>query len=175
MNIVSFSNKIFYFIFHPESVSYIIYLKIIFFVFIVGFSIFIIVFLLKTSWLRALFLENLVEFLTYKPFGSKSALKKWGKIIKKLESGEESEYKLAIIEADDFFQEALDKEDYKGETIEEKVKQIGQIVLSNIDEIIQAHQTRNKIVYDPNYQLTLEEAKKVIGYYETALRDLDLL
>ncbi len=174
MNLTSVADKIFYFILYPNSIPYFIYLEIIAFIVIIFFSVFIIIFLIKTSWLRARLLEKVVEFITYKPFGSKKALKKWEKIIKKLESGEESEYKLAIIEADDFLTEALEKENYKGETLEKKIKQLEPLILSNAKDVIQAHEMRNKIVYNPNYKLDLEEAKKAVDAYKKALEDLDL-
>ena len=132
------------------------------------------VLLSKSSWLKRLILEDATEFITYRPSGAKKAFKKWNKIIKKLESNKESEYKLAVIEADNLLDDALKNIGYKGETVKEKLEQLEPAILPNIDEVRQAHQIRNDIVYDPDYQLTLDRATKVLDIYEKAFRSLEL-
>jgi len=61
----------------------------------------------KSSWLRNRFLQDMTEFLTYRPYGVKKIVKIWSKIKGRLESGSESEYKLAVIEADSILNDIL--------------------------------------------------------------------
>lgn len=136
---------------------------------------FIIFFLKKTSWLKARILQDLVEFITYKPFGTKKLIKQWLKIKERLETGLESEYKLAIIEAEAILDDVLKKMGYSEETFGEKLKQVSVDILPNIEEIWEAHKTRNNIVHDPDFKLNLDEAKKTISIYEKALTDLGVL
>ena len=167
-------NQIFYFIIHPETSRVFLYFKIVFIILSSIFLFAIIVLLLKASWLKRRILEDATEFITYRPFGAKKAFKKWIKITKKLESNKESEYKLAIIEADNLLDDVLKNIGYKGETIKEKLEQLEAVILPNIDEVRQAHQTRNDIIYDPDYQLTFDQATKILNIYEKAFRNLEL-
>ena len=166
--------QIFSFIINFLTSSAFFYLKIIFIALSLLFFFAIFLLLLKTGWLRYLLLENVVEFITFRPFGAKKSFKKWIKITKRLESNKESEYKLAIMEADNLLNDVLEKMGYKGETIKEKLEQLNEVVLPDIDEVRYAHQIRNDIVYDPDYQLTLDKAKKTLDIYEKAFRNLEL-
>src|SRR3989344_7262472 len=80
----------------------------------------ILVLLLKTRWLRKLLLEDLAEFFTFKPYGAKKGVKQWAKILKRLDTGLESEYKLALIEADSFLDEILIRMGFTGDSLEER-------------------------------------------------------
>ena len=135
----------------------------------------IIYLLFKTSWLRIRFLESMVEFFTYKPLGAKKFVKQWNKIKRRLETGLESESKLAVIEADSIFSDVLEKMGFIEETFEARMKHLTSDVLPNIEEVLEAHKVRNNIIYDPSYQLTLEDAQKIILVYEKALTNLQVL
>lgn len=63
---------------------------------------------------------------------------------------------------------------YSGEAIGEKLKQLDSATLPNIEQVWKAHKIRNNIVHDPDYQLTLAEARKAIEVYEKVLRDLEV-
>ncbi len=140
-----------------------------------GFFLFFIIFsLFKTTFLKAHFLEDFIEFITFKPYGMKKMFKRWKKIIRHLESDIESEYKLAVVEADDFLEEILRGMGYKGDTMQEILEKIDTLVLPNLEDIRQVHQIRNQVVYDPNYQLDLNKAKEVLDVYEEALRNLEV-
>lgn len=101
--------------------------------------------------------------------------KQWFKIKARLDTGQESEFKLALIEADDLLSEVLKRLGYAGETLGERIEKITKASLSNIEDIKEAHKTRNNIVHDPDYRLTLEEAKKNTEIYENALSGLQAL
>ncbi len=134
----------------------------------------IIFLLLKNTWLKRRFLEDLIEITTYRPFGVKKTFKQWAKISKRLEAKKEAEYKLAIIEADSLLNDILEKMGYKGEMIGERLKQLDSTALPNVEELWQAHKTRNNVVHDPDYHLTFDQAKKTVAIYEKALRDLEM-
>jgi hypothetical protein len=131
--------------------------------------------LLKTDWLARIFLIDFIEFLKFRPYERPRASKKWKKIIKRLETGTESEIKLAIIEADDLFNEILKRMGYEGETLGEKLKRVKKTILPNLDEVFQVHKIKSDIVYDPSFRLTLEQAKKILGIYERALSNLEAI
>lgn len=167
-------NEIISFITSPEIAEILSVLKIIFIILSLLFIVGIIFLLLKNSWLKFRFLESFTEFFIYRPFGVKRTFKQWLKITKRLETGREADYKLALLEADNLLDEILNKIGYKGESLGEKLKQLDPGTLPNLEEVWQAHKVRNNIVHDPDYRLSLEKAKKVMGIYEQALRDLEM-
>jgi len=163
------------FVLNPTFSGWLLFFKILFIFFSLLFLGFIIFALLKTTWLKRLIIWDLQEFLTYRPFGVTKIVGKWQRIKKRLETGMESEAKLAIIEADSMLDGILDRMGFGGRTLGERLERLTAVSLPNIEEVKQAHKIRNSIVHDPTYKLDLEEAKKVISAYEKALTDLQAL
>jgi hypothetical protein len=86
----------------------------------------------------------------------------WERISDKLESGNELNYKLAFIDADKLFNQALKKQEKKlsGETI------------SNADDILKAKEILQKMLAYPKAQLSLERAKELIAIYQKAFSEI---
>jgi len=135
----------------------------------------VVYFLLRTEWAKRRFLLDLIEFFGFKPYGLPKVSKKWEKIVKRLEQGTESEAKLAIIEADDLLNEILEKMGYSGGSLGEKLKQSERTILPNLDEVLEARRIKSDIVYDPSFQLSFDQAKKILEIYERALSNLEAL
>jgi len=135
----------------------------------------LIVFLIiKASWLRYKYLDGYTEFLKYRPYGVKKEFKKWTKINKRLETGKEVDYKMAVIEADDVLKEVFQKMKYEEEFLEDILKQINERVLPSIEQVKKAHEIRNKIVHDPDFQFTQDQARNILKIYQQALRELEM-
>ena len=164
-------NNLLSFITSPE---FLLYSKIIFISIGIILLAAIIILLSKASWLKYRMFEDWTEFFVYRPFGVKKTFKQWAKILKRLETENETEYKLAVIEADSLLDEILKKMGIEGEVLGEKLKQLKPGILPNFEEVRQAHKIRNNIVHDPDYRLNLAEAKKVISIYEQVFRDLEM-
>jgi len=164
-----------YLISPPSSVWFLIIkiLFILFSAFLLGFIIFALAG--GTLWLKRLIIWDWQEFFTFRPFGAKKETKQWLKIKERLDTGFESDYKLAVIEADNMLDENLIKMGYTGETLMEKLEKLTTVSLPNIEEVKEVHKIRNNIVHDPDYRLTLEEAKRTIEIFEKALTDLQIL
>jgi len=128
----------------------------------------------KSSWLKYRLFQDMTEFLTFKPYGVKKIAKVWSKIKGRLETGSESEYKLAVIEADSMLNDILERMGFKGETLGDRLKQVTTDVLPSVENSREAHKIRNNIVHDPDYKLTLGQAQKVLEIYERALRELQV-
>ena len=146
-------------------------LQIFFFILSCIFLAIIIIALKRTNWAKCYILEKTTEFFTYHPYNLKKMPKEWNKILEKLKTGKESEYTLAIIEADKAIDEVLQK-NYRGASFEERLSEVSATIVSNIDGLKDNHKIRNEIVYDPDYELTLDNAKKIIKIYEKALFEL---
>lgn len=164
--------NIFDFIISPTFSGWLLIIKIIFIGFSLFFLVFIVIALVKTTWLKKIILEDLFEFFTYRPYSTRKMVKTWLKIMKRLKNERESEYKLAVIEADSMLDTILKNLGYKGETLGERLKLISADIISNIEKVQEVHRIRNNIVHDPDYRLSLDKAKQILDIYHQALEDL---
>lgn len=102
--------------------------------------------------------------------------KRWDAVKKRLESKNASQYKVAIIEADTIADEILSGIGYKGANMAEKLEQIGSAHLDDHLEALKgAHQIRNRIVHEENFEIDQRLATAVLGVYENFLRYLEYL
>lgn len=131
--------------------------------------------LLRTMWMQFAFLFDFTEFFTFRPYGLRRMVKKWQKIQARLETASEAEYKLAIIEADGMLNDILLRMGFRGETLGDRLKILTSAVIPNLDDIWKAHQTRNNVVHDPDYQLTSKEARRTLEIYQETFINLDLI
>ncbi len=165
-------NEILNFFMSPEFTGWLFVIKMVFIGFTLLFLSLILIIFLKSSWFKKRFFWDLSEFLTYRPSGVRRFAKQWVNIKKRLETGSESEYKLAVIEADSILDETLKNMGYAGETLGDRLKSLTPKIVSNLDQVFEARKTRNNIVHDPDYKLDLDQAKKTLEIYEKALIDL---
>jgi hypothetical protein len=124
------------------------------------------------DWRTILYGMNLPPELTSK----KAKLRvKWSKIRKRLESGSEADYKVAIIEADGLIDDLIKRIGYKGENMMERVKNIPVGQLDRIDEIKEAHEVRNRIIHEEKFKVTRKDAEETLAKYEHFLRHFEVL
>jgi len=100
---------------------------------------------------------------------------KWLKIKGKLASQNEAEYKVAIIEADDLIGDLIRRLGFAGENMGERLDNIPLGQLDNVSDLQAAHQTRNRIIHEENFQLSREEALKTLELYEKFLDYFEVL
>ena len=146
--------------------------KLVFIFFAMFFLVFVVYFMLNSSWLQYKFLEDVTEFFSWQAYGQREIAKQLGRIRKRTESGAESDYKLAIIDADDYLAEILDDGGFEGKDFDEIVRKAGKLVALTLDDILRAHEIRNSIVYDSDYKLSADQAKKILDTYETAIKNI---
>jgi len=163
-----------YFISSPELQDMLFPVKLTFILFAVFFLVFVVYFMLNSSWLQYKFLEDVTEFFSWQAYGQREMQKQWNKIKKRTESGAESDYKLSIIDADDYLIQVLDNRGYEGDNFEDSIKNAGRLMASLAAEILSAHEVRNAIVYNPDYKLSTVEAKRILDVYEMAVNNIGL-
>lgn len=168
-------DKIIQFLLEPEFIGWLSLLRVGFIVFSLILLTFIVYFLLKTQWLKRLYIWDFQEFFRQRPVGVHKLEKAWLKLKKRLDTGLESEYKLAIIEADAMLDEALKRMGLLGETLGERLDKATPVILPNLVEVREVHNIRNDIIHDPNYRVTLDAVSKTINVYEKALSDLQVI
>lgn len=161
-----------YFVSSPELQDYLFPVKLIFLLFALFFLAGVIYFMINSSWLQYKFLEDVTEFLAWQSYGAKEMSKHWNKIKKRIESGAEADFKLALIEADEFFTKILNDAGFDEDTFEDSVRKAGKLFANGTGEIINAHEVRNSIVYNPDFKISLEQVKKLLNIYEISANSI---
>jgi len=155
----------------PELDGWLLWVKIFLILFNLGVLAFMIYIWVTTIYMRRLFVIDLIEFFTYRSYTSRRIDGDWNKIKKRLLTGKEAEFKLAVIEADDLVNDVLGRLNFDGKTLSEKLeKKPG--AFSDIDALKSADQVYSDLVNDPSYSLEYPRAKEVILAFEQGLRDV---
>lgn len=100
---------------------------------------------------------------------------RWDALLKHLDSPHESQWKMAVIEADKLVDDALAKAGYSGDTFGDRLSNIQPGTLLSLDGIWWAHKIRNRLAHEVDYFLRYTEARQAIGYFEAALSELQLI
>ncbi|MBI2474620.1 MAG: hypothetical protein HYV68_02880 [Candidatus Taylorbacteria bacterium] len=102
--------------------------------------------------------------------------KRWVRIVKHLDSENESDWRLAILEADLILEEMLDKMGYPGDTIADKLKGIEQSDFNTINDAWEGHRIRNLIAHEGgNFRITNREARRVVSLYEKVFKEFHFI
>jgi len=115
------------------------------------------------------------NFLLAAAFPKRQLNKSWQKILLRLSKNDEANLRLALIEADNLFDDLLKQMRLPGESMADRLKYIDSSQVSNIDEIWQAHKLRNQVVHNPEYPITRNEIEFGVRAYEKALKELEFM
>lgn len=156
----------------PEIQAELFPAKVVFIFFTVVLLIITLYFVFVSSYLKYRFIADLAGFFNIQPASIRRIAARWKQIKERISGGSESEYKMAILEADDLFIEIMKEKGFQGKTFEDLIGQLAKIKVPGTEAVAESHKIRNSVVYDPNYKITQEEVKKVIGSYEKAIKDI---
>lgn len=102
--------------------------------------------------------------------------KKWKEIIELSESDNQSDWRLAIIEADIILAELLDKLQLPGETMGDKLKAVEKSDFITIDSAWEAHKARNMIAHEgSNFLINQREVRRIISLYEAVFKEFEII
>lgn len=99
---------------------------------------------------------------------------RWEEVQRHITSTREAEWKFAVIEADKVVDDIL-KNSFPGETMGERLMNIGPSQLETLNGLWEAHKIRNRLVHDVNYFLRYTEAKRAVILYERTLKELQAI
>lgn len=98
--------------------------------------------------------------------------KRFAKVLEHGNSTRESDWRLAILEADVLLDEMVTGMGYHGDSLGEKLKAIEKSDFLTLDKAWEAHAVRNKIAHEgAAFTLTEREAKRVIALYEEVFKE----
>jgi hypothetical protein len=97
---------------------------------------------------------------------------RWAYIMQLIESGQENEWRQAIIEADIILDELLTRLGYHGESVGEKLRNVNAAHFATLNNAWEAHRVRNEIAHQGSaYQLPERLAHRTIANYEAVFRE----
>lgn len=100
----------------------------------------------------------------------------WKHIREELLSDNNSDWKLAVIEADIYMDKVLDDHGFHGDTTSDKLKQVTADKLPSISIAWEVHKVRNRIAHEgSSFVLTLPEARRMLTFYEMIFTDLRVI
>lgn len=117
-------------------------------------------------------MQDVGEFFSWQAYGQRETFKQWNRIKRRIQSGLESDYKLAIIDADDFLLDVLDSAGYEAKDFKESIAKAGKLLAPILSDVLAAHEARNSIVYNPEYKVSTSQVNKILDTYEAAIKNI---
>ncbi|MFA7285916.1 MAG: hypothetical protein WC011_03680 [Candidatus Paceibacterota bacterium] len=97
---------------------------------------------------------------------------RWLAVTEYINSENQNDWRLAIIEADSMLESLVDNLGFKGDTFGEKLKSIDPNKFKSLSALWDAHNVRNRIAHEgTEFGISHYEAKRVISIYEQIFRD----
>jgi hypothetical protein len=104
------------------------------------------------------------------------AEKRFERILIRLDSEKESDWRLAVLEADVLLDEMVTHMGYHGDSLGERLRSIEKSDFVTLDKAWEAHAVRNRIAHEgAAFPLASREAKRVIGLYEEVFREFHFI
>ena len=116
-------------------------------------------------------------YIAMRLIGSRSNLDKvtirrqWAKV-RRLVGNKEPQF--AVIEGDKVFDNALKQLGFKGETMGDRLKS-AQPSIKNINDVWSAHKLRNRLVHEPDVEISMRDVQTALSSFEKALRQMGAL
>ncbi|MDI6734024.1 MAG: hypothetical protein QMD50_00820 [Patescibacteria group bacterium] len=101
--------------------------------------------------------------------------KRWEAVLIKAYSAPPNSYVLAIIEADKIMDDILERLGLKGVHTADRLEALASWDLKSIDELWRVHRIRNELVHTPGFNLSLDEAREVLGGYEKFFKEVGVI
>ncbi|KKR46511.1 MAG: hypothetical protein UU22_C0030G0002 [Parcubacteria group bacterium GW2011_GWA2_40_8] len=121
------------------------------------------------------YMQNITASFSAETLPADKISKQWAKIKYRIDRNTEAEWKLAVIEADKLVDDILKKMGYPGEDIAERLKTATPEQIQSLNLLREAHKLRDTVVHDPEFYASELEIKNAIDYYETFLREVQVI
>ena len=103
-------------------------------------------FIIDTSALEEKYFKDVTEFTKTSAYKDVKVPGAWKKVKAQAESEDESERKLAIMEADDITTEVLNQMGYEGDSLEDALDDVGKEIIPNKEELLSAYEKRKELI-----------------------------
>lgn len=101
---------------------------------------------------------------------------RWERIVELAASGNQSDWRRAILEADIMMGDALAQAGYVGASVGEQLKMANPIQLTTLDLAWKAHKVRNEVAHGgEGYDLSERDKSTAIDYYKRVFEELGII
>jgi len=101
---------------------------------------------------------------------------RWERVENYMTSLNSSDWKIAILEADNILDQVVERMGYQGATLGERMKNIEASDFPYLDDAWNAHKTRNAIAHKgTDYEINRSEAEQTINIYHRIFKELGYL
>lgn len=101
---------------------------------------------------------------------------RWKHIQQLMRSGQPSDWRTAILEADILLDDMLTRQGYSGESVGEKLKQVEASDFATLQQAWEAHKVRNDIAHrGSSFDLSQTLANRTVAHYEAVFREFELI
>ncbi|MDO8594697.1 MAG: hypothetical protein Q7R93_04270 [bacterium] len=102
--------------------------------------------------------------------------KRWQRVLAHVNSDRESDWRLAVLEADVLLDEMVTNMGYHGDSLGEKLKAIERSDFTTLDQAWEAHSVRNRIAHEgAAFAFTEREGKRVVKLYEDVFKEFHFI
>ncbi len=130
-----------------------------------------IIIIIKTGWL-SIRVDRVRDVILKTDMPKKHAKEAWATVQKHFFSGNPSDLKMSIVEADNMLNDALRYAGIRGTNLGERLKNIKRSQMPNLEDIWDAHKLRNEIAHETNFVLKRDTAEHALETYNVALKNL---
>ncbi len=107
---------------------------------------------------------------------SKNENPRWQYVLSLVESQSESDWRIAIIEADSILDDLMNEKGYTGPSLGERLTNARGDAFMSLDNAWEAHSIRNRIAHDgADFPLSQLEARRVIRLYESVFEEFGIV
>ncbi len=128
-----------------------------------------------SNYMKNRVIEKYMDMYGVGDVGKYRQLRAWKHVIRRMKTNVSSNWKIAILEADQLMDEILKASGYRASSVDDRFKQIEPQVFSNMDQLHEAHQIRNRVMREADYEIPKNEALKVLRIYQEAFKENGLL
>ena len=125
------------------------------------------------------FAKKKIEFYMNKTgvgdVGKRRHLTAWHKIVQRAKQPDETEWKMAILEADKLLDDVLRSSGYNQATVDARFEALTPESLANHEQVMEAHKIRDRVSKDPEFKITHVQAIEVLKIYKKALQEFGLI
>jgi hypothetical protein len=128
-------------------------------------------FIVKTGWF-SLRVDRVRDVILKTDMPKKRAQAAWAATQKHFFAGDANDLKIAVMEADNILNDALQYAGIRGVNLGDRLKTIKRGQMPNLEDVWAAHKLRNEIAHETNFSLKRDTVERALDAYEVALKNL---
>lgn len=130
-----------------------------------------IIIIIKTEWL-SLRVDRVRDVILKTDMPKRRVNDEWAAVQKHFFAGNANDLKVAIMQADNILNVALQYAGVRGVNLGERLKNLKRDQMPNLEDVWAAHKLRNEIAHETGFSLKRDAAERALETYEAALKNL---